>query len=560
MNKYTSTQWESMGVPLEAHPDKPLIYYLSRQFCLDPKLMYWLYLQGYQCESKINSLFFTNLLDLHDPFLLNDMKKALYRIIKAIKTKEKILIFGDYDADGITSTTILYKALMHFNAQVSFQLPLREEGYGISPKAIEKISSQNVGLIVTVDNGSSANEAIESAKMHDIDVIVTDHHDILNGHPNCYAFINPKRTDSNYPFNDLCGAGVALKLVQGLFILAKQSWNNHAAPYIELATIGTIADLVSLHNENRTICRIGLQIMNTSPQPVLRKLFKILNISDVDSSTIAFRIGPIFNAVGRVDNPNKAVELLTNENTTETELKSFIEINKKRQVITNEQYQQAEQDIYKNLLHDQSVIVVNGNFNKGIIGIIASKISEKFHKPSIVISDCGTASCRGVTGSEFSMINTLERCSDLFLKYGGHKAAAGFSINYGQIEEFKQKVQYSAIQEGEIERKKLYLCPFPVHQISNELINEFELLEPFGMGFQKPLFFSGKVKPKSIETFGQNNQHLKMSFGGKKVTAFMMGTNLNQLRDKYVALLYSPLSYKHKSLLLDDLKVVSTSK
>jgi single-stranded-DNA-specific exonuclease len=557
MDIYNRTKWLAISPTINEHPKNEYINYLSRRFIIDPHLMHWLYVQGFNTEEKIERLFFPTMSDFHNPFLLNDMKKALFRIIHAIKQQEKILIFGDYDCDGITATCILYKALKSFNANVSFRLPLREEGYGITEQTVEEAASKDISLIITVDNGSSAHDAVRRAKELGIDVIISDHHDILQGHPNCNAFINPKRTDNTYPFPDLSGAGVALKITEALYIAAKRPWHKHSGEYIELATIGTIADLVSLQGENRSICYFGLKRMNICPQPNLKKLFKALNIKSVSSSTIGFLIGPILNAVGRVHDPNFAVNILISNATTKTDFNNLIKFNKKRKDMTMVQYLLAEEDILENKLYNQNVIVVHGDYYKGIIGIIASRISEKFKKPSIVISECGTASCRGVNGSEFSMIDTLQRCSDLFKKYGGHKAAAGFSIETSIIDDLKRDIQNSAKQEGPIVPSLLYLCPLSIDSISNDFISDIDALEPFGMGFKKPNFFSGIVNPSYVTPFGMSQEHLNIYFGNKKVSAFSLGKCADQLRSKQISFLYTTQWNAKDEFMLQDIKLIS---
>ncbi|MFZ3577865.1 single-stranded-DNA-specific exonuclease RecJ [Virgibacillus sp. DJP39] len=548
MNK---TIWMPVNPALEDHPEKQWMCYLAKIIDMDPKLMYWLFIQGFDNQEKVYNLLFPTLDDFHNPFLLNDMNKAVHRIIKAIKQKEKVLIFGDYDCDGITATTILYKALNEFKANVSFRLPLREEGYGITPKAVEEIADQNTGLIITVDNGTSAHDAIKVAKEKGIDVIVTDHHDMLDAFPQCLAFINPKRPDNTYPFSDLCGAGVAMKLVQALFSVSKRKWDQHAGPYIDLATIGTIADLVSLQGENRAICHAGLKRMNICPQDIFKKLFKVLNVKSINSSTIAFQVGPILNAVGRVDNPNRAVHLLANADTTEDELKELININRKRQSMTMTQYLHAEKEIIHHKLYKQNVIVIKGDYFKGIIGIIASRISEKYKKPSIVISDCGTGSCRGVNGTNFSIINTLNRCESFFSKFGGHKAAAGFSLKHDDIEAFKLEVQRSASHEAVIEPIMTFLCQLPLHYFSRDMASDINALEPFGMGFEKPIFYSGRATPRKVKAFGQAKQHLSFNIGNKKVTAFSKGNFADTILGKDVDFLYRN---QDDSFLVQDIK------
>ncbi|MGG3269856.1 single-stranded-DNA-specific exonuclease RecJ [Priestia aryabhattai] len=549
-------QWISLESTLKSHPLKTKIHFFSQQFLIDPILMHWLFNQGFDNEDKLDNLFFPSTKQFHDPFLLNDMKKAVYRIVKAIRRKEKIMVFGDYDGDGITATTILVKALMYFEADVSFRLPLRSEGYGITSSAVQEIAAKNISLIITVDNGSSAHEAMKEARKRGIDVIVTDHHDILKEHPDCYAFINPKRFDNTYPFNDLCGAGVALKVVESLFNLSNRPWYKYAGPYLELATIGTIADLVSLRNENRVICHFGLKQLNLNPQPVLKKLFQILKISHVDSSTIGFQIAPILNAVGRVDDPNLAVGLLLNPHTSMNDLKTLVEFNKQRKNLTNVQYQLVEKEIAKNQLNKQNVIVVFGDFNKGIIGILASRISDKFKKPSIVISSCGTGSCRGVNGTNFSMIKTLERCSHFFLKYGGHQAAAGFSVNVDCIPLFKEAVQHSAKKEQtQFTITKHYLSDFPIQSFSKEMANDLEALEPYGMGFKKPVFQSSIISPQKIETFGMYNEHFKFKVGKNEFLGFGKGPLLLEIKGKSVHFLYTLNSSSRLTFLIEDIKV-----
>ncbi|MEH7181101.1 single-stranded-DNA-specific exonuclease RecJ [Neobacillus vireti] len=533
------SKWYPHQPTIENHPQKNWIYYLSRRFIIDPNLMFWLFLQGYNTEHKIENLFFPSTESFHDPFLLNDMEVAVTRILKAIHNNEKIMIFGDYDADGITSTTLLYKGLKEVNSNVNFRLPLREEGYGISAAAVEQIAAQDFGLIITVDNGSSAHPAMKKAKEKGIDIIVTDHHDILGEYPDCLAFINPKRQDSTYPFNDLCGAGVALKLMEAIFKTLKRNWYYEMGDYIELATIGTIADLVSLTNENRAICHVGLKKMNMSPQSILQRMFQVLKLSYIDSSSIGFQIGPILNSVGRVDNPNIAVSILCNSQTSENEIRNLIAYNQKRKDMTIEQYMNAEKQIIEYQLNKEQVIVVYGDFNKGIIGIIASRISEKYKKPSIVISSCGTASCRGVNGTDFSMINTLTRCSHFFDKYGGHKAAAGFSINPEVIDSFKIAVQHSAEKEGLKIPVKQFLCLLPISTYNHEFTKDLQAIEPFGMGFPKPLFYSGRLKITSAQTFGQNNAHLSFAIGKNRVFAFSKGEYANRIINKEMGFLYS---------------------
>ncbi|MEX3748365.1 single-stranded-DNA-specific exonuclease RecJ [Lysinibacillus xylanilyticus] len=556
MNSNTHTIWKQINPQLNSHPKESLITYLARQTCINPILMHGLYERGINTEEQLWKFLYPSVNDLHDPYLLNDLKKSVYRIIQAMKRNELILIFGDYDVDGISSATLLYNCLHFFGANVLFRLPLRHEGYGISPQIIEEISTQNVSLIITVDNGSSAHEAMRVAKEKGIEVIVTDHHEILGKFPDCYAFINPKRFDNKYPYPNLSGAGVALKLVQAIFqATSSLSWEKHYLDYIEMATLGTIADLMPLDGENRIICSLGLRKMNSNPHPVLKKLFDLLYLSFIDSTKIGFQIAPIFNAVGRIDDPNKAVKVLINPYSSEKELKELIAINKKRQLLTNEQYQQAERNILINgWIHDQ-VIVVHGDFHSGIIGIIASRISENFQKPSVVISQTGIGSARTVQGSDFSIINPIKSCSKYLTKFGGHQGAAGLSIEIEKIDAFRKAIQLAAMKEPQIKPLIQYTSQIDIKSFPNELFYDLSALEPFGIGNPKPIFYCPTINQVKYELFGKQNEHIKLSIQKKELLAFSKG---RYLQNKWSALefLYTPNCLKEKNFLIHDLRAM----
>ncbi|MCC2484869.1 single-stranded-DNA-specific exonuclease RecJ [Bacillus pacificus] len=516
--------------------------YFSRYFNCHPILIQYLFHHGLENRETISNFFSPASDNFHDPFLLNDMKEAAIRIIKAIKNQEKILIFGDYDCDGITSTSILLKCLKKFGANAIYRLPLRDEGYGITPSSIREASNNNISLIITVDNGSSAHTAMNEAAQKGIDMIVTDHHEILGQHPKCFAFVNPKRHDNTYPFPELCGAGVAFKLVHALYIVTCKNWKADIKDYIELATLGTIADLMPLKGENRTICQLGFRKMNTTPSNTLKKIFKQLKIIQVNSGTIGFQIAPLFNALGRIDNPNFAVEVLTNESVDDKNIHLLIELNKRRKQMTQEQYEICETTIKsKNLSHNH-IIIVYGAFHHGLIGILASKITEKFHKPAIVISENGTGSCRSVNGSDFSIINVLNRCKNHLIKYGGHQAAAGFSIepNDKLLVAFYHDMQMFAEQEGPIKPIKHFFAKLSPQDFSHNIYKDILLLEPFGQEFSQPIFLSNKMSFEYIEKFGKNNTHAKLiSPSMEYFYLFNKGENAHKLRNQEIGLFYS---------------------
>lgn len=549
--------WITNHVPLEQHPEKNKIIYYSRSFNFHPLLIQYLYSHGIKGFDEIHKFFYPSYDYLHNPFLLKDMKKAVDRILKAISNQEKILVYGDYDADGITSASIVFKCLKRFGANVNYRLPTRAEGYGITCEAVKEAAIKNISLIITVDNGTSAYAAMDEAALHGIDVIVTDHHLVLERHPKCFAFINPKRQDENYPFLDLCGAGVAFKLVNALYLAANKNWLKDIKEYVELATLGTIADIMPLVGENRIICSLGLRKMNLSPSPLFRKFFNKLNISKVNSGTIGFQIAPIFNALGRIGNPNAAVELLVNEFTDEKYIIHLIELNEKRKRMTQEQFEVCEDIINKNCLQNNNVILVHADFHHGIIGILASKISEKYKKPAIVISQNGTGSCRSVSGTNFSIIGTLDRCKQHLIKHGGHKAAAGFSIipNESVLKEFHKDIQLSALHEGEIKPIKHFFTSFSPQEFSENLFDDIQMLEPFGEGFNQPIFLSNEVMFNEIKTFGNNNTHAKLILPTRETFyLFNHGELASKLCGKKFRIYYSSTLNRQNEFQIQGLK------
>lgn len=553
-----SLNWVPLDIPLEQHPNYPLIMYLSRQFLIDPIIGHYLFLHGFNNEEKLKKFLEPNIVeDLHDPFLMNDMKKAVIRIIKAIKQKEKILIFGDYDCDGITSTSLLYLALRQFKGEVTYRLPLRSEGYGLSAHAMKQVDA-DISLVITVDNGTSSHEAMMVAKEKGIDVIVTDHHEILGPYPNCYAFINPKRHDNKYPFTSLSGAGVALKMVQALYLAAKRKFDVEFHSYLELATLGTIADLMPIIDENRVICSLGLRKMNLEPHPVFKRIFEKSFVKIVDSSTIGFTLGPILNSSGRIGDPNIAVDILTKAEIKEAQIDSLIHLNTKRKELTNQQFILAENQIKQRQLYNDKVIVVFDDFHNGIIGIVAAKITEMYKKPSIVISTTGIGSARSVNGSGFSIINVINNSSDQLKKYGGHQAAAGLSITpeEKQIHRFRTAILQAAEYEVFKTPVLTYIRKMEIQNFYDELFESITYLEPYGINIPKPLFYSDSKTSPSTSVFGSNNEHMKLTYRKNEAIAFYKGSLSHVIsRNRPVHALYSTFCNKKKNFLIHSLKV-----
>ncbi len=473
--------------------------------------MQFLYQQGIREIDEVFTFLSPTTSDFHDPFLLNDMKVAVDRIMEAIIKNEKIFIFGDYDSDGITSTALLYKCLQSLGADVSYKVPKRAEGYGLKTSSIHKLPD-NISLIITVDNGTTCHKAMEEAKRKGIDVIVTDHHQVTGENPSCLAFINPKRTDNTYPFSGLSGAGVVFKLAHALHLAMNRDWKSHYQDYIELAAIGTISDLVPLKEENRTICKLALEKMNSVPSEVLKSLFTLLKVKKVSSNTISNQIAPLLNSQGKLGDPNQSVELLVSENVNAENVMRHIELNEKRKRMSDIQHAICEEVIKKNKSFEQPVITVYGNFQKGCIGSLASKISKKYRKPVIIVGENGAGSGRSVCSSKFSLLNTLNHCKEHLIKFGGHHCAVGFCIEPSDqnIQTFFATIQEAAKKEGSSFSFKWYFTEQSPVEFKRGIFEDLQLLEPFGKDFYQPVFLSPALHIKEVKMFGDNGEHAKL--------------------------------------------------
>jgi single-stranded-DNA-specific exonuclease len=545
-------------IPLQHHPKHAEIRYLSAQFQLHPLVTQHLYNQGFSDFEKLDAFIYPKLTKMHDPFLMNEMKLAVTRTLQAIQRSERIHIFGDYDCDGITASSILYLALKGLGADVTTQLPLRSEGYGLSVNAVRQLP-ENVSLIITVDNGSSAHDALQVAKEKGIDVIVTDHHEVLNDRPDCLAFLNPKRKDNTYPFPNLCGAGVALKLVQAIYITLNRDWIRETEPFLDIVTLGTIADMMPLKDENRIFCYHGLRKLQHYPRKAFQLLLNTLNTKNVDSSTIGFSIGPIFNACGRIGDPNLAASILQSTEPTSQQIKELISLNEKRKTITMEQFKSAMDIIQNERLYLSPVIVVKGDFHKGIIGILASRIVNYYKKPAIVIANDGTGSARSLQSSGFSIIECITACGKYLKKFGGHTMAAGFSIEPDEkrIELFRYAIQLAAMKQKVSIPVSWYVGTIPIESFPITIFQDLICLEPFGIGMPKPVFCSKNTNLCSWSTFGKEKEHVQMHIKQHIAYGFSKSNHFtNWKHSNLVDMLYTPYCYKEKSFLVQDCVIV----
>lgn len=449
----------------------------------------------------------------HDPFLLHDMEKAVERISSAIESGEKIMIYGDYDADGVTSTAILFETLEAIGGNVEYFIPNRfVEGYGPNIEAFERFYKEETNLIITVDNGVAGHEAIQYIQAKGIDVIVTDHHELPDVLPEAYAVIHPNHPEGEYPFKDLSGAGVALKVATALL-------GQFPAELLDLAAIGTIADLVSLKDENRAIVNFGLKAIQQTQRVGILSLFDALSLSlkDIDETTIGFKIAPPINAVGRLEDARPVVELLTTfDEERASEIANLLnDKNKERKTIVADILTEAMEQLAQQ--EDTPVYILSKEgWHPGVLGIVASRIVNETGRPTLVLNiDAQSGEAKG-SGRSIQAFNLFEHCNnvrELFEHFGGHHMAAGMTLPVGNIPTLHQALNDAAekIQETvefadevEIEEE----CTIP--EISLNSIKEIESLKPFGTDNPKPIFLFNNVKPTDSRAIGVDHAHLKL--------------------------------------------------
>ncbi|HZJ76817.1 MAG TPA: single-stranded-DNA-specific exonuclease RecJ [Oscillospiraceae bacterium] len=455
---------------------------------------------------------------LYDPFLLKDMDRVVNRIAEAIKSEEKICIYGDYDADGVASVSVMLKYFDSIDYPVSFYIPDRsEEGYGLNKEAIKKIANNGIELIITVDCGISSADEVGFANDLGIDIIITDHHECQEILPGAYAIINPMQEGCTYPFDKLCGCGLALKLIQALTpeVIFKRSIYN----YLDITAIATVADVVPLVDENRVIVKNGLDYMPKSENLGIQALLNISGLSDrkLNTGHIAFGIAPRINAAGRISVAQTGVELFTTADAGKAiELAQLLDAeNKQRQQIEENILNEAI-DIIENdpkYADDKVLVIYNENWHTGVVGIVASHIVEKYYRPTIVLGvedNTAKGSARSIPG--FNLFESMDRCRDLFIKFGGHHQAAGLSISIDNLEIFRERINIIAeeILTGEdLIPKVMYDDMLQIRDIDERLINELECLEPFGIANPSPKFVIKSSFPINMRGVGSDKKHLK---------------------------------------------------
>lgn len=476
--------------------------------------------------------------DFHDPFLFKGMDVAVERIIEAINNKEKILIYGDYDVDGITSTTVLKKYLIDRGIPVDTYIPNRlHEGYGLNKNAIDTIKERNIDLIITVDCGISAIEEVDYAVSLGMDVIVTDHHEVGEKLPNALAVIDAKRKDNTYPFRSLAGVGVVFKLIQALSIKLEIKPEEYLK-YLDLVCVGTISDIVPLEGENRTIAKLGLMLIKVTRNLGLRELIKSSGYKEIDSNTISFGVAPRINACGRMGHEEEALKLFLAEDLeSATKItKELNEYNTLRQSTEKAIYEEAVQEIDRNNLDEKNSIVLGGKgWHHGVIGIVSSKVTDKYYKPSILLSfedDIAKGSGRSVPG--FDLYEGLTKCEDLLEKYGGHSMAVGITLKKENLEKFKERFEQIAKEKNIKELVPIIYIDdeLKLKDINMELVKSLSILEPFGEANKVPLFLIRNLKIDSIRALSEG-RHLKLTLRDENFVINAIGFELGYLAEEY---------------------------
>lgn len=478
---------------------------------------------------------------LRDPFLMKDMQKGVDRIKKAIQNNERIFIYGDYDVDGVSSTSILILYFKSIGYDVDYYIPNRlNEGYGISNEALEKINQQGCDLLISVDCGITSAKEVEFAKYLGMDVIITDHHECQDDIPDAVAVINPKQKECKYPYDFLCGCGVAFKLIQAL--TPSEKFKTSMYNYLEIVTLATICDIVPLKDENRIIVKNGLNMMKNGKNIGLNELIKVCGIdtSKIKSSHIGYSVGPRINASGRLGYSNLGVELFTETNPQRAKeiALELEEKNSERQLIEGKMYSEAEAIIENNLFYkeDKVLVIANKGWQHGIIGIVASKLTEKYYKPTILLTiegESATGSARSIKG--FNIFEALCKCSDLMTRFGGHEQAAGLSMNTSDIAKLREKINeiadYNLTNEDMIENIKVEY-ELSENQVSLDLVDQLQLLEPFGVSNPTPRFIMRDLVLSSIGFVGVAKQHLKITLQ-KDFTYEAIGFNMAYLAENF---------------------------
>ena len=476
--------------------------------------------------------------DFYDPFLMPDMEIAVNRIIKAIDEKEKVIIYGDYDVDGITSITVLKKFLKDRGLDVDSYIPNRlDEGYGLNKNAIDSIVKQKYTLMITVDCGISGLEEVDYANSLGLDTVITDHHEPAETLPKALAVVDAKRKDNKYPFNQLAGVGVVFKVIQAIskrFNLEEKEYLK----YLDLVCVGTISDIVPLVDENRVISKLGLKLVEITRNIGLKALLNSTGAKTVDSSTISFCVAPRVNACGRLGYEQEALDLFMTDNIIKAEeiARRLNKYNSERQQKEVKIFNEAIEMIEQGEKNKNCIILGKENWHHGVIGIVSSKVTEMYYKPSILIcfeDDEGKGSGRSIQG--FDLHEALGKCQKHIERFGGHSMAIGITIKKSEFDEFKQDVEKYTENTNIKDLVPIIKIDkeITIDDINMDTIKELKKIEPYGEANKMPIFIYKNLKIDSIRALSEG-KHIKLTLKDKNVVIDAIGFNMGNLVNEYL--------------------------
>ncbi len=528
MNK----KWEICKV------DKEQVEKLQENYKINRLLATLLVNREITTEEKITKFLNPKRSDFYNPFGMPDMEKAINRILKAIDNNEKIIIYGDYDVDGITSVAVLKSFLEERGLDIGVYIPNRlNEGYGLNKDAVKNISENGYKLMITVDCGITAIEEVEYAKSLGIETIITDHHEPIEDLPNAVAVVDAKRKDNKYECRNLAGVGVVFKFIQALSIKMGLDEKEYLK-YLDIVCVGTISDIVPLTDENRVIVKLGLKLVEQTRNLGLKEILQSCGYSKINSTTISFGVAPRINACGRMGHQEEALNLLLSKNPEKVKELSLKlnEYNKTRQDIEKNIFQEAVDKIEKNNLTKNSTLVVYGNnWHHGVIGIVSSKITELYFKPSILLSEEeGEYKGSGRSINGFDLHEALMECSQSIKKFGGHAMAVGITIEKDKIEEFEEVFEKIA-KEKNVDKIIPIInvdAEIKLDEINKEMVDSLKELEPYGEANKMPVFAFKNLKIESIRAL-TNGKNLKLTVKDNKNIVNAIGFNLGELAESY---------------------------
>lgn len=516
---------------------------------LPPLLRQLLYNRGIRDIAQARAFLAGDSITDGDPFALPDMDMAVSRIYRALLSSEKIAIYGDFDADGITATALLVEGLSSFGASVVPYIPHRiNEGYGLRANGLDKLRQAGVSLVITCDSGITAIDEVKHAQRIGLDVIVTDHHLPLASLPQACAVINPKRKDSRYPFSDLAGVGVAYKLLEALMWGTRRRGNLNGL--LDLVALGTVADMSPLLGENRHLVKSGLEILRSGQRPGICELVRRAGLepNSITADTVSWILGPRLNSAGRLDEAIPSYDLLVTRDTGEaSRLADELERrNAERQKLTKSVLASVRAIIQETEAESPVLLAGGEEYPPGVVGLVASKLVDEFYRPVCIVKK-GEDVCRGSARSipEFNLMTALEQCADLLVEFGGHSQAAGFTVRSYDLPEFENRLRELATRQLQGLDLRPYItidAEVPLSSLNRSVYNSIQQLAPFGTGNPVPVLSSHRVKLVESRRMGGDGEHLRLKLRDKSATWQAVGFGLGSLESElgpYVDVVYN---------------------